>query len=330
VTPTLELPTGRTVNRAFRERFGETAAVRPPGDITAWWPCPACGESGPLVPVKEDDTPSHASCQNGCTTSQVIAALARGSQGSSSATQGSSSATQGSSSATQGSSSATQGSSSKPLTAHDLPCDATPDWINGLGRDEAAVSSALPALGIDAPLGQRFPCILPGHDQSKPEASIFRDPLTGLWKYRDWHHVHYGTPEWLRLADVRAALAYGVVRWRNGPEAARWYRRLWHEAGLVDPVPVELPALPPDASRALRKVAEGFALHVGLRRLREPDDEPVAFAHRFAAAWCGCTTREVGRAIPELRRLGVVRQVDEISTGGLRPMPLYLPGEAAR
>jgi hypothetical protein len=246
-------------------------------------------------------------------------------QGSTSATQGSSSAWQESASAWQESASAWQESASFLLPGYELPCDTLDCAIGEIGRTQHALR-ALPALGITAKLGERFRCILPGHGPDDARsASIWRDPHTGLYKYRDWHHYQHGSDEWLRLCDVRAALSTGKVRWLRSGEAALWYLRLWFEARLIQPVPLELPALPTEANAGLIAVAEGFSLLVGLRRLTG-DTKPTPFAYRFIGPWCGLPERSASRALRELVRGGVIACVGELPNGGMRPTLLYEPG----
>jgi hypothetical protein len=299
------------------------------------WPCPLCAArsvAGASLVVGHDRDQDPVRCLNGCEPSAIARALVGtvsappAAQGSSSATQGSSSATQGSSSATQGSSSATQGSSSNAFTAHVLPCNALLP-IADLARTPHALR-ALPALTITAKIGKRFRCVLPGHHTDpRPNASIWRDPATGLHKYRCWHHDQFGTPEWLRLCDVRAALATEKVRWLGNGVAALWYLRLWYDAGLVEPAPVPLPGLPDRASVELSLTAEGFRLLVGLRALI--DGKPTPYSDRLVNPWCGLRGRRGPYRRNDLLRLGVIQKVDERPRGGMRPMPLYRPGDVA-
>ena len=214
-----------------------------------------------------------------------------------------------------------------PGSSYRLPGDtsASSDEQHGrLACDAAAVVAACRALGIQAPPGKPFPCILPGHAERRPSASLCKDPRTGVWKYHDFHRRG---PEWLTLADVRAAHAYGRVVDLQGPAAARWYLRLFHEAGYIAPKPVPMPpalARPP----SVRRVADGFRLLLGLRWLADPG-AATPFTREFAAAWCGVSWRTAGNAIAALRDLDVIRKVDEHRAGG-RSMNLYLPGEGRR
>jgi hypothetical protein len=52
--------------------------------------------------------------------------------------------------------------------------------------DIALVCAAV--LGVPtARVGQGFFCILPGHEEAHPSASLHWDPKTGALQYRDWH-----------------------------------------------------------------------------------------------------------------------------------------------
>jgi hypothetical protein len=116
-----------------------------------------------------------------------------------------------------------------------------------------------------------------------------------------------------------------VIRWLADPGAAVWSRRLWWEAGLIVPEPVELPRLSPHAAADLVTTAEGFRLLMGLRRLTHSD--PTPFTDRFVGAWCQLPGRRGPRARNRLISLGVIKQVDAVSTGLPIPMPLYEPGD---
>jgi hypothetical protein len=145
-----------------------------------------------------------------------------------------------------------------------------------------------------------FRCLLPGkdHEDKRPSASLFRTD-SGDIIYRDWH----GQERWYTLPEVYASLAYGVPKKfrRGSTEHAVWHCRLLYETGAVKPVPVPHRVLQPDATPAIRKVYEGFILHVGLRWLRWPRT-PVTFAGLFGAAWCQVSERAVRESMPWLIR----------------------------
>ncbi|HEY5197779.1 MAG TPA: bifunctional DNA primase/polymerase [Solirubrobacteraceae bacterium] len=199
-----------------------------------------------------------------------------------------------------------------------------------LAKAEEAVVAALPGLGITGRLGSPFRCVLPGHHDEHPSASLFRDPRTGVWKYHDWHRASQSGREWWTLAEVFASqVARREVR-LNPPSASRWYRRLFWQAGLIDiPAPAS-PPLPSSAPRVLRCVAEGFALLLVLRDVRDPG-EPSPYSRAFAADWCGVREKQARVAIAELRRLDVLLIADVYRRGGV-VTPLYEmgPGPATR
>ena len=211
---------------------------------------------------------------------------------------------------------------------YELPCCSPapePGDHRRLAADARAVVAAARVLRIDARLGTAFRCVLPGHTERLPSASLYLDPWTGIWKYHDFHRR--SGPEWLTLAEVRASLAYGRVVSLAAPEAARWYSRLFHEAGWLIPERVDLPPVP-RRPESLRRVADGFGLLLGLRWLRDPG-LPTPFTWRFAAAWCGLSEKTAGQATRELLALDVIRKVGEHPGRG-RPTSLFLPGEGRR
>jgi hypothetical protein len=213
-----------------------------------------------------------------------------------------------------------QGDIGTPYVMPEYPSEGA---FYDLARHEEPVRAACKTLGINARIGASFRCILPGHLDRRPSASIYRDPLTGLYLYRDWHAQDQS--EWLPLSWVRAARGYGEVRSLKGPESSRWYLRLFYEAGVLLPMRVELPPLPAGIVPSFRKVAEGFRLLLGLRWLREPGT-PAPFTRRFVAAWSEVGERAAGEAICGLVALGIIEKVDEHRGAGVRTTNLYLPG----
>ena len=174
--------------------------------------------------------------------------------------------------------------------------------------------------GIESGKGKLFRCILPGHTDQHPSASLFRG-RTGDWVYRDWHAATPAVREWLTLADCRAALAYGAVKKLAGPEQATWLLRLLVETQFVVAAPVAAAQLPLDAPAGVRKVYAGFLFLLGCKWLHTPD-APTSFSWRFGAAWCGLNQRTVGGAIRWLLARAYVQQV-----GQKRAIAEFLPGQ---
>jgi hypothetical protein len=173
-------------------------------------------------------------------------------------------------------------------------------------------------LGAPTPrVGQGFLCILPGHAETQPSASLHWDPKTGAIMYRDWH-VRSGI-EWYTLPDVRASLACGQAVRLRGPSVATWQLRLLVEARILEPYPVPARPLPPEVRPAVRKVYEGFLFLLACKWWHTAQ-APTPFSWRFAAAWCGLGERHVGKAMYWLLAQGWLRQV-----GWYRNMALFLP-----
>jgi hypothetical protein len=127
--------------------------------------------------------------------------------------------------------------------------------LSAWGRLRQPVEAFARYLGASVPLGRNFPCPLPNHSR---HASFYEDPKTGVWKLRCWCS---DDPLFLTVAEVRASIAYGHVKLltsqrksRRRPddsdtasgntEAAVWYLRAWHDAGLIAPLPIDLRATP--------------------------------------------------------------------------------------
>ena len=184
-------------------------------------------------------------------------------------------------------------------------------------RPEIALACAA-SLGLPIDyVGHAFVCVLPGHTEAHPSASLHWDPHIGALQYRDWH-ARSGVA-WYTLPDVRASLAYGRALRLRGPSVATWQLRLLVEAGLLEPYPVPACPLPPGVDPAVRRVYAGFLLLLGCKWWHTPQ-APTTFAWRFAAAWCGLGEWHVGDAMQWLLAQGFLHQV-----GRYRNMALFLP-----
>ena len=139
--------------------------------------------------------------------------------------------------------------------------------------------------------------------------------------YRDWHAP--SGSQFLKLPELRAALAYGRVQRLRGPEFAVWALRLLVEAGLVPAATVRLPELHGPQSASVSKVYAGFRLLLGCKWLHSAG-EPTPYSWRFASAWCGVGERQAGLAMQVLMREGILRPA-----GRHKRMTLFLPGRAS-
>jgi hypothetical protein len=178
-------------------------------------------------------------------------------------------------------------------------CDELDSSMGG-ARDETA--ARLRALGIDTPphKPKPFPCVLPGHDH---EARVYS--AGKVWWYR-CDDLGRG----VGLAEVRATIAYGEERHLSGVEAARWRERLDCEAGLREPIPLDV-KLPEPCPKSARVLIEHMCLFVGLRDVRFPADEPFVFAYCFAQAYAGLSGDQVREGKDWLERAGAIRRAGE-------------------
>ena len=171
---------------------------------------------------------------------------------------------------------------------------ATAVGIDDGSREDDWTRARATALGIDAPLGQEFRCVLPGHD----DRAVLHPSGRGYWRYRCG--VWTGG-----LGEVRASIAYGRPR-RCGEhddalgqtEVARWLERLDHEAGLRACRPVHH-ELPPGLSPVAVAVARGALLLLGLRDERW-QGQGFVYARRFVGAWIGLSEDAARSGLGEL------------------------------
>jgi hypothetical protein len=179
------------------------------------------------------------------------------------------------------------------------------------------------SLGIATPLGMLGPCVLPRHGR--------HEALTVNDGHGHWELDCPTLEKRLSLAQVRAAMAYANVPYNDSgaerkltgarrnirppsgrsPEISRWWERLHHEAGLLDPHPVPL-EVPADLPNNARIVGEGIYLLLGLRRERWITAD-FTWSRRFAQAWTGLTETQARAGLSELLRRHIV-----VRTGSAR------------
>lgn len=189
--------------------------------------------------------------------------------------------------------------------------------VNDLGRDPAVVADCLGVLGVEGGVGEPFLSLLPGHEGH--EAVVERAP-TGAFVYR-CRCGDKGAGD-ATLADVYAATKYGQFELLSRSAAAIWHRLLLKKAGRLEPVPVALPDLPPDADANTKLVRHFFAVTVGLREHDHPG-EPTMFSRRFVAAACEISEDRARAAIDAIVSAGVIRRLPD----KCRNAYLYVPGD---
>lgn len=195
------------------------------------------------------------------------------------------------------------------------------EWLSAVAGDAEFAVDACRLMGIPLKrFGATFCCVLPGHKEQHPSASIIKNSH-GCYVYHDFHTRCERT--WYTLAEVRRALAMGQVQTVHASksEIALWQLRLMVETGYVPPASVNMLPLPEGASVWARKAYDGFRLLLGCKWLYE-SGEPTAFARRFVASWCGISEWHAGTGINELIAAGIIKPVGI----GLETR-LFLPGD---
>jgi hypothetical protein len=191
--------------------------------------------------------------------------------------------------------------------------------------DVAVIDRLAPLLGIPATwqYGSAFCCVLPGHAEEHPSASVSRGD-NGLYAYRDWHE-RGGCPPALTLAEVyRARLTQRVERIRDPVTHGLWLTRLFLAADLLAALPVPLPPLVDARSAALQRVYAGVQLLFACKWLREPGST-TALSQGFLGPWSGVSTASAARCIRWLYANQIIAKVGEHPSGKGKPYNLYLP-----
>lgn len=170
-------------------------------------------------------------------------------------------------------------------------------------------------------VGQKFCCVIAGHEESRPSAALFRQD-DGHLLYHDFHRR--SGREWFTLAEVYASRFYGRAVKLNRPEQATWQLRLLVDAGVLSAAAVPVVELPPEVSDTARRVYQGFRLLLGCKWLHTPQT-PTVFSWRFAAAWCQASERLIGEAMQYLLGRGYLLPAGKQPCRG-RELALFLPG----
>jgi hypothetical protein len=139
------------------------------------------------------------------------------------------------------------------------------------------------------------------------------------------HCAEDPTRRGLSFAEVFAARRTGGV-WLFGdcPLASRWFDRLSHEAGVLEPTPVHV-AVPEACGGTVARVAQHIALYVGLRDAGGGlgTREPFAFAREFAMAYCGISNMGARRAMGALEKHGSIKRTGDVEVWGDRRAILW-------
>ena len=184
------------------------------------------------------------------------------------------------------------------------------------------------SIPLSAAEGGSFLCVLPGHGEQKPSASLFVTERGNL-VYRDWH-ARDGR-EWFTLPEVFASQMHGRAVSLGGAEEWSdfvqiiWQARLLIESGALRIPRPSLP-LPDDAPEVAARLADGLSLLFACRWLLNYG-QPAPFSWRFAKLWCGMTETTIQQGVRCLLERKIVRTVGKARFGG-REVALFLPGKA--
>lgn len=200
--------------------------------------------------------------------------------------------------------------------------------LRALDSDMCFVRAAGALLQIPAAIriGETFCCVLPGHTETKPSASLFPD-RAGCVMYRDWHAGSHGTPEWLTLTEVfHAQLTGHIEKLAEAPTHATWKLRMLCTLGILPLVDVPMIPCPLDASNAARGVYRSFRMLLGCKWHYQIGKE-TTFAWRFAADWGGSSVNTVQKGMNELLDRGIIRRVGTHVGQFGKTLTTYLPAE---
>ncbi len=211
------------------------------------------------------------------------------------------------------------------------------EYLTDASRDQDFIRAACRLMGIpDVPFGKTFLCVLPGHEENGPSASIYPGQ-NGVYVYRDFHVRPDASPA-LLMSEVAYALA---LRRPRSPEEVRpsksgsvtWHLRLMVETGYVQPARVQLPALPYELDEAdTRIVYDKLNLLFQARWLHTYGD-PAPLSWQFLEAWCALPQKRCQEAMKNLLLKRIVayardasgKQLD-VAAGRGRRTKLFLPG----
>ena len=170
---------------------------------------------------------------------------------------------------------------------------------------------------------KKFCCILPGHEESNPSASLLWGDNDALL-YQDFHGRDNQKSH--SLTAVYAALHYKSVKTGMSPtENATWQIRMLIAGEIIPPANIKSISLPQNAPNSARRIYDGFVLLMQCRGHYTPDT-PAAFAWSFAKAWCQIPSKgTIGEGFRWLKEHGYMVKVDEY-TGSGRPMSLFRLG----
>jgi Bifunctional DNA primase/polymerase, N-terminal len=199
------------------------------------------------------------------------------------------------------------------------PWASLADW----DKDDDFIRAVCDRIGIPhRSIGRTFRCVLPGHEETRPSASLTTDK-NGAIVYHDWHAKD--GRQFYVLAEVYAAVISGTVTRLNAPELSRWKLRMLIETEAVTAPPIILPPLR-SANATQTKVYDGLRLLIQSRALAE-DTDPFPFTASFVSRWCRISEDQAKTAIRFIRDEGLLVIAGQFQSGR-HAGHLYLPASA--
>ncbi len=183
-----------------------------------------------------------------------------------------------------------------------------PPQVRALLDDDEMARRLLARHDIEYHVGEAFRCILPGHEEAEPSASIWRTP-DGLLIYRDFHQRDKRSS--YLLTDAYAATVTGRVRLLRRGERVAWAIRMLADLGLLELPELEPPPEHPPITQiteAATMVWRGTVLLARCRLVYDSKATLFPLGWSFLAPWCGVSNADAGRAIQELAGLHYLRR----------------------
>lgn len=179
------------------------------------------------------------------------------------------------------------------------------------------------------PLGKRFRCILPNHEDDNPSAQIYRDEKFLRYRCFAGRHKKNGWPLAQVWAYVRTRQeAVLEQRWKVGLLLA-WQARMLLELGLQPWPDLGLTDLPREAPASARAVWAGFKTRLACGRLHDLTNMCAQpFGKDFASAWCGISRDEARNGLRWLVKHTWLNNIGQMPVGHHR-VNVYATGHAS-
>lgn len=183
--------------------------------------------------------------------------------------------------------------------------------------EQGVMKDILESLNIYVDIGKAFRCVLPGHHESSPSATININ-RNGRHMYHDWH-FRSGT-EWFTLPEVRASQHCGKVLTLNSPSMKKWWDRMLYEAGRLEVAGMPLTMI---SDPIVKQVADGFLLLAALRETSERGQRSSPYTRSFVQHWCAVSEWRARAAIDVLEECGFLCVVGYRSSKNGSILKLY-------